>query len=682
MENLRILIIGDEETVSLGIQTQLEEAGYIVFDTVPQGKDTLLIVEECNPGLIIIDMQSKGRVDAFETARVLKKQTDLPMICISENGNETVIDQVKSLKPAGYLLKPVKEKDLFSVIKTAKNRKEAERTTTTQGRLFSAILHYVNDGIVAIDPQLTIMFMNPVAAKMSGWTEEDAQGKPIQQVFSLIDSHNLSHLIPKALPEEDKPSLFRDVIMKSHHGNTIIVDGSITKIQSNEDEPSGYVMMLRDISEMKKLSATIDYQATHDTLTGLSNREGFTIKLQDLLEGLKRNGGFHTLMELDIDRFKVINETGGTAAGDELLRQVTDILRSILQRQDISARLGGDEFAVVLRDCMIEDAIGVAQRLQNLIQSHKFVWNKRMFPLSLSIGLVPLTDKDHDTHTVLAAADDACTMAKEEGGNGLNVFQSGDERYQIRRGQMQWVSRINEALVRDQFRLWYQLIDALQDPDDPGKIELLLRLENEDGTFSSPTDFIPPAERYGLIKNIDRWVVETAAKEWRRLKKKRHPITKRVFSVNLSGQTVLDLAFTDFIVKTCETYGVPPAAFCFEVTETVAMQDLTFASKFITTLREKGFTFSLDDFGSGFSSFSYLKNLPVDYLKIDGSIVKDIDENRVNYIMVESINSMCHVIGLKTIGEYARNEKVVKNLKKIGVNYAQGYSISEPAPLP
>ncbi|MDL2229005.1 EAL domain-containing protein, partial [Treponema sp. OttesenSCG-928-L16] len=509
----------------------------------------------------------------------------------------------------------------------------------------------------------------------------EAQGKLIQQVFTLIEPQNLSPLIPKALPLDDVPVLFRDVIVKGHQGSTFIIDGSISKIESTSNEPPGYVLVMRDISKMKKMSATIDYQASHDALTGLSNREGFTLKLKDVLDTVKRAGGEHSLLELDLDRFTVVNDTGGTAAGDELLRQIAKIILSHTERHDISGRLGGDEFAVILRDCAVENAVSVAERLLNAVRQFNFTYNNKIFPVSFSIGLVPIGEQNIDTHAILAAADDACSIAKEEGGNRIKIYRSGEERYLIRRGQMQWVSKINEALLNDRFRLWYQSIDPLQDENIKGKIEILLRMENDDGTISQPGDFIPSAERYGLITAIDRWVVENAVKTWLQLKKNKNVLVNRIFSLNLSGQSVLDENFISFIIELFESTKAPPKNFCFEITETVAMQNLANASHFINVLREKGFTFSLDDFGSGFSSFTYLKNLPVDYLKIDGSIVKDIDENRVNYIMVQSINSMCHVIGLKTIGEYAQNEKVIETLRSIGADYAQGYALSEPLPL-
>jgi EAL domain-containing protein (putative c-di-GMP-specific phosphodiesterase class I) len=332
---------------------------------------------------------------------------------------------------------------------------------------------------------------------------------------------------------------------------------------------------------------------------------------------------------------------------------------------------------------VLENAQQVAQRLQEAVQNHKYIWQNNLFPITLSIGLVPLSSEDTDIHMVLAAADDACYIAKEEGGNRIRIFQRNEEKYILRRGQMEWVSKINNALEDNRFRLWYQLIEPLRAlPGIHPKLEILIRMEHDDGSIISPGAFIPSAERYGLISAIDRWVFENSIKAWVQLKSQNHELINRIFSINLSGATLLDETFIDYAINITSQYGVSPGSFCLEITETSAIQNLSYATRFIEKLKSHGFTFSLDDFGSGFSSFNYLKNLPVDYLKIDGSIVQNIDESLINFTMVESINSMGHVIGLKTVAEFARNPSVIERLHRIGVDYAQGYAIAEPKPLP
>lgn len=683
MNSERVLIVEDEKIIALDLQRRLERFGYIICDSAADGEDAVLKARKHRPDIILMDIMLSGTVDGIEAAKQVKRELQIPVIFLTAYADERTLERAKEAEPFGYILKPFKERELYTTIDIALYKYRVDKDLKKQERLFSAILHSVNDGIIAIDNDLKVLFLNPVAEQMCGWSEEDAKGRPVQQVLSLIESRNLTPVIPDILPEGEHPNFFRDVVMKSRHGQSYIVDGSFTKIHQAENETEGYVMAFRDISEIKRMSATIDYQASHDGLTGLSNREEFALKLQEILDELKRHGGSHTLVELDVDRFKVVNDTCGPIAGDELLRQIANFIQTLTQRHDFSARLGGDEFAIILRDCALEDAMQVANRLQVAVQNHKFIWQKSLFPITLSIGLVALTEEDRDIHAVLAAADDACYIAKEEGGNRISVFQRSDEKYIIRRGQMEWISKINEALEHNRFRLWFQPIEPLNpESRSPSKVELLLRLENQDGSISGPGSFIPSAERYGLMTALDRWVLENAVKAWVRLREAKHELVDRIFTINLSGPTLLDEAFVDFVVLTFNNQGVSGKGFCFEITETAAIQNLSYASRFIGRLKELGFTFSLDDFGSGFSSFNYLKSLPVDYLKIDGSIVQNIDESLVNYTMVESINSMGHVMGLKTVGEYVRNDAIMERLRRIGVDYAQGYALAEPKPLP
>lgn len=681
MENERILIVEDEKIIALDLQRRLERFGYTVCESAADGEEAVRKARSARPDIILMDIMLSGAVDGIEAAKAIKRELQLPVIFLTAYADEKTLERAKEAEPFGYILKPFKERELYSTIDIALYKHKVDKRLKKQERLFSAILHSVSDGIVATGTGMEILFMNAVAENMSGWTEDEARGRRAHSVLSLIDSRTLAPVVAESQPDVGHPVFFRDAIMKNRSGHTYVVDGSVTKIHQADNETEGHVIAFRDISELKRMSAKIDYQASHDGLTGLSNREEFSLKLSELLEDLKRNGGRHTLVELDVDRFKVVNDTCGAAAGDELLRQVSNFIQSLTQRHDISARLGGDEFAVILRDCSLDDSMHVAKRLQDAVQTHKFIWQKSLFPITLSIGIVPLSDADDDIHAVLAAADDACNIAKEEGGNRINVFRHSDEKFLQRRGQMEWIGKINDALEKSRFRLWHQLIEPLA-PGSKPKSEILIRLQNEDGSIAGPGSFIPSAERYGLMPALDRWVLENAVKAWSRLRAAGDPLTERVFTINLSGPTLLDERFSEFVGTVFRSYEAPPSSFCFEITETSAIQNLSYASRFMGKLKDQGFTFSLDDFGSGFSSFNYLNKLPVDFLKIDGSIVQNIDESLVNYTMVDSINSMGHVIGLKTVGEYAKNPAVVDSLRKIGVDYAQGYALAEPQPLP
>jgi diguanylate cyclase (GGDEF)-like protein len=393
-------------------------------------------------------------------------------------------------------------------------------------------------------------------------------------------------------------------------------------------------------------------------------------------------GGSHSLLVLDIDRFKAINETCGTLAGDELLRQLASHIQTNIQRNDLSARIGADEFAVILMNCESEDTINVGNRLQTAVQRQRFQWQSSAFPVTLSIGIVPIDRETGDIHAVLAAADDSCHISKEEGGNKITVFQAQDTKFMRRRGDMEWIGKINRAVEENRFVLYYQPIEPL-DPssENQPKLEILLRLVKEDGSIAGPTDFIPAAERYNLMPQIDRWVLENSFRAFKLLSDQESPLARRLFSINLSGPSLLDDSLIDTIIYDLNKYSLSAKDFCLEITETAAIQNLSYATRFINRLKAEGFTFALDDFGAGFSSFGYLRNLPVDYVKIDGSFVQNIDESLVSYTMVDSINSIGHVMGLKTIAEFVKSEAIRDKLIELNVDYGQGYFFSKPVPL-
>ncbi|NLJ10599.1 MAG: diguanylate cyclase, partial [Treponema sp.] len=565
MAKERVLIVEDEKIIALDLQRRLERFGYTICETCSEGVDAIEKAKLHKPDIILMDIMLNGPMDGIEAAKIIKQELRIPVVFLTAYVDDRTLERAKTAEPYGYILKPFKERELYTAIDIALYKFNSEQQIKRQERLFSAILHSVNDGLIAVDNDLTALFLNPIASQISGWTEEEARGRPIHQILSLIDSKTLNPILPTMLPKEEVPNRFRDVILKGRLGQSYILDGAITKIHEAGNETEGYVLAFRDVTELRKLSATVDYQTSHDKLTGLGNREDFAIKLQGVLEELGRFGGSHTLIQLDVDRFKIVNDTCGTMAGDELLRQVATYIQTLTQRNDIAARLGGDEFAIILKDCVLENAQQVAQRLQEAVQNHNFIWQNNLFPITLSIGLVPLSSEDTDIHMVLAAADDACYIAKEEGGNRIRIFQRNEEKYILRRGQMEWVSKINNALEDNRFRLWYQLIEPLRSlPGIHPKLEILIRMEHDDGSIISPGAFIPSAERYGLISAIDRWVFENSIKAWVQLKSQNHELINRIFSINLSGATLLDETFIDYAINITGQYGVSPGSFCLE----------------------------------------------------------------------------------------------------------------------
>jgi diguanylate cyclase (GGDEF)-like protein/PAS domain S-box-containing protein len=444
------------------------------------------------------------------------------------------------------------------------------------------------------------------------------------------------------------------------------------------DSVSGAVGNARDITEAHHLSEELSYQASHDTLTGLINRREFEQRLQRALQIARVEKTEHALCYLDLDELKIINDTCGHVAGDALLRQLGGLLQEHVRKRDTLARLGGDEFGVLLEHCSVEQAMRVVNALHKAVGDFRFLWGDKSFNIGVSIGLVPVTEASESITAVLSAADTACYAAKDAGRNRIHVYREGDAELARRHGEMQWVPRIDQALEQDRFHLAFQPIAALKGSEGE-HYELLIRLEDEEGHIVAPGAFLPAAERYNLSTKIDRWVIGTAF-EWLSTRPE-HVARLFLCAINLSGSSLGDEEFLQFVIRRFDQAKIPPHRICFEITETAAITNLTTATRFIKALKALGCRFALDDFGSGLSSFAYLKNLPVDFLKIDGMFVKEIADDPIALAMVSCINQIGHVMGKQTIAEFVENEAILEKLREIGVDYAQGYGISRPQPL-
>ena len=434
---------------------------------------------------------------------------------------------------------------------------------------------------------------------------------------------------------------------------------------------------VEDVTQARALSQQLRYQATHDALTGLVNRREFEVRLQRLLESTEGGQGEYALCYMDLDQFKIINDTSGHVAGDELLRRIGQELAKQVRQQDTLARLGGDEFGVLLVDCSMQEAERVANALRRTIEDFRLAWKNEIFEIGVSVGVVPIRGHGQTISDILSAADTACYSAKERGRNRVHLYHEGDLELTRRHGEMRWVTRLQSALEEDRFELVRQDIVAVSDTSsDKQRYELLLRMRDESGSIVQPGTFLPAAERYGLSVNIDRWVVREAFKELGNDKKHLEDL---VFcSINLSGMSLSDDSFLAFVVTQFAETGLPPEKICFDIAETAAIGNLSGATCFIEALGRLGCRFALDDFGSGLSSFAYLKKLPVDFLKIDGIFVKDIVDDSIDRELVRSINQIGHVMGKKTIAEFVENEAILGILREMGVDYAQGFAFGKP----
>jgi diguanylate cyclase (GGDEF)-like protein len=445
------------------------------------------------------------------------------------------------------------------------------------------------------------------------------------------------------------------------------------------NEQSSLLLVCEDVTEAHNLTVQVVYQATHDSLTGLANRSEFDRQITDLVALARTDNSEHALCYLDLDQFKVVNDTCGHLAGDELLRQLGELLRKNIRRHDFVARLGGDEFGVLMYDCSLGEAFQACEKIRDMIGGFHFGWQDRRFNIGVSIGVSSINVTSGNTVDLLKEADAACYAAKDKGRNRVHVFRPDDEELARRHGEMQWVSIIQHGLEQNRFCLFGQPIVPFSDNDEKLHFETLVRYRDDKGHIIPPGAFLPAAERYNLASVLDRTVISHLF-EWI-AQKPDFLDNLSICSVNLSGVSLSDESMLSFISDQLRLWAIPTHKICFEITETAAIANLSCATKFMSHLRESGCSFSLDDFGSGLSSFAYLKKLPVDFLKIDGLFVKDIVDDKVDLAMVRAINEVGHIMGKKTIAEFVENEQIFNLLSELGVDYAQGYGIGKPVPL-
>jgi len=541
----------------------------------------------------------------------------------------------------------------------------------------------IGDGVIATDVTGAIAYMNPAAEQLTHWKAEQATGLPLSALFNLLDEgvdQDCFTLIERILNGQLAGGSEHAKLIQRLDGSTVSVTLVGAPIQT-DGRISGAVLVLHDMTQERQYIANLSWQASHDALTGLANRREFEVRLEQALSRMSNGKGRHTLMFLDLDQFKLVNDTCGHAAGDELLRHICAVLQAGLRETDTLARLGGDEFGVLLEDCAPEHAERIAEYLRESVHSLHFVWKGRPFMTSVSIGLVHLNLLPATLELSLRAADMACYMAKEKGRNRVQVYHADDSEVSNRFGEMAWIQRLRLAIEEDGFILYAQEIALLaNDRHGAGQakhVEILLRLKDEAGHLILPDTFIPAAERYGLMTALDRWVVQNVFKVIRQaMDEGGTPLA--VCAINLSGISIGDDDFLDYLREQFRRYGIAPHLICFEITETSAISNLGSAIRFINELKALGCLFSLDDFCAGMSSFAYLKHLPVDFLKIDGSFVKDMLDDPINRAMVEVINHIGHVMGKRTIAEFVETPLIEQALMEIGVDYAQGYLIERP----
>ena len=543
-------------------------------------------------------------------------------------------------------------------------------------------LHSIADAVITTDESERIVYLNPTAEKLTGWRLGDVGGKPLSEVLQLCNAATgkpVPHPLRRALAADRNVAL-ANIDLVRRDASRLAIEDNAAPIHDRDGRVVGGVLIFRDVSKARELAQRSAWEASHDVLTGLVNRREFENLIQGLVETADNGGKHHVVCYMDLDQFKVVNDSCGHTAGDELLKELVGLLQSRIRESDTLARLGGDEFGLLLEGCSLERAQTIAADLLAAIGDIRFKRDAKVFTIGVSIGLASVTG-DSDCAEILGMADTACYWAKEQGRNRISVYRNGDNDMAARRREIGWIARINSALAEDRFTLYHQAYRALNTAAGArDHLEVLLRMIDEEGNLVNPGSFLPAAERYNLVPAIDRWTVGKVFMGYRELLAQRggKPLT---CAINLSGMSLNADGFLDFVRGEAHVHALPAGAICFEITETAAINNLRKVAEFIRECKAMGFLFALDDFGCGTSSFGYLKNLPVDYLKIDGGFVKNLENDPIDKAMTETINRIGHIMGIKTVAEYAESEGIIRELRNMGVDYAQGFAVAKPMPL-
>ena len=558
-------------------------------------------------------------------------------------------------------------------------RKRAEQAVFAEKERAQVTLASIGDAVISTDAHGCIDYLNAVAESLTGWSIAEARGRPIADVLSLIDEvtrEPIENPLLRALARREEASPVDHSVLITRAAQEIAIQESAAPICDRHGAVIGAVTVFHDVTRERRLTRALSYQASHDALTGLINRREFDTRLQRAVLSAQTRTAAHALLYVDLDQFKVVNDTCGHQAGDRLLRDVTGLLQARVRAADTLARLGGDEFGMLLENCTLDQATRIAESVRQSLHDYRFVWGTSTLSVGASVGVVEIKSDTENVASVMSAADIACYAAKEGGRNRIHVYEAGGVSNRHR--EMHWVARVTRAAEENRLELFFQPIVAIGSEAAPNFHELTVRLRGDDGELVPPSEFIPAAERYNVMSVIDRWVVRQAVELLR--ERQRCDLPLPTLAVNLSGTSLNEQTFLDFALQNVGDAQIA-AALCFEITETAAVTNLTDAMHFMRALQARGCRFALDDFGSGISSFLYLKTLPVDFLKIDGQFIRQIADDPVDRSMVEAICKVGKALGIATVAESVETAAVLGELERLGVDFVQGYYLARPRPL-
>ncbi|HEY8508116.1 MAG TPA: EAL domain-containing protein, partial [Steroidobacteraceae bacterium] len=606
--------------------------------------------------------------DEIRNAEFLMRRRDGQQIVVLENAR-AVRD------PGGYIV------GYEGTIVDITERKRAEQAIFAEKERAQVTLQSIGDAVISTDAQGRIEYLNPVAENLTAWSIDEARGRPISEVLNLINEitrEPIENPVLRALERRDPRNPGDQSVLVTRTGQEIAIQESAAPICDRQGNVIGAVIVFHDVTRERRLKRALSYQASHDALTGLINRREFDSRLHAAVQKAQRGEATYALLYIDLDQFKVVNDTCGHQAGDRLLRDVTGLLQARVRASDTIARLGGDEFGVLIENCTLEQATRIAESTRQAIRDYRFIWGGQTLSVGASVGVVEIKQDTENVAAVMSAADIACYAAKDQGRNRIHVYD--ENGVSNRHREMHWVARVTCAAEQDRLELFFQPIVAIGNSATARFHELTVRLRDDEGQLVPPSEFIPAAERYNVMSIIDRWVVMQAVNLLRERQARGNGAPLPLLAVNVSGTSLNEQSFIEMVLQNVGDPAIA-AAMCFEITETAAVTNLSDAIYFMRELKTRGCKFSLDDFGSGLSSFMYLKTLPVDFLKIDGQFIGQIAEDPVDRSMVEAISKVGRALGIATVAECVETEAVLEELRRIGVDFAQGYFIARPLPI-
>jgi len=638
------------------------------YDSVEElksvGRTTMLYVNPIDRERVFARLEVEGIVKNFE---YLLRRKDGREIVVLENARAVYDEHGNIAAQEG-------------TITDITDRKRAETRVFEEKERAQVTLQSIGDAVITTDADGRIDYINPVAQDLTGWDMRSARGTPIADIMTIINEHTratVDNPVTRCLKEGRVITLEDNSILITSGSEEVPIQDSAAPIRDRIGNIIGSVMVFHDVSRETRLFRQLSYQASHDTLTDLINRREFENRMIKALDSIRgKPEHTHALLYLDLDQFKVVNDTFGHPAGDALLKQLSEIVHANIRSTDVLGRLGGDEFGILLERCDEERAIEVAEAIRGAVEGYRFQWQDSFTTIRCSIGVVIVNSDNADVGELMSSADVACYSAKDMGRNQVHLYEDSDAS--MRHEEMKWVSRISSAVEEDRLELFFQPIIGIgkDNGNARGHYELLLRMRDENGELVSPDQYIPAAERYNLMSTLDRWVIREALSKL--ADRDSDGEARYTIAINLSGTSLSEDRFLADVIEELEKQQLPTGAVCFEITETAAISNLSRVIHFMQTLKKLGCKFSLDDFGSGLSSFTYLKNLPVDYLKIDGQFIRNVADDSVDESMVKAISQVGHALGIETIAERVETKQVLEKLGALGIEYAQGYYIARP----